>query len=348
MAGTPQTTAVFDGHNDVLLALWRAAQNPADDAGSSFVSGRSSGHLDAPRARLGGFTGGLFAVFVPASRSDGSIMRTAEIDPDYATTATLEMIGIFHRLCKENPSVIRHCRSHAEITTAEAEDALAAVLHIEGAEGVAADLGNLQQLYELGLRSLGPVWSRANLFGCGVPFDFPGSPDQGPGLSDAGKALVRACDKLGIMIDLSHMNEAGFWDVAATSDRPLVATHSNVHALTPSPRNLTQRQLDAIAERGGLVGLNYACGFLHPEGMNTAAVGLEHCIRHLDALLETLGEEGVALGSDFDGATIPGAIADVAGLPALVHAMQKAGYGEQLIRRICHDNWLAMLGRIIG
>ena len=110
---------------------------------------------------------------------------------------------------------------------------LAAVLHIEGAEAIDPELEALEVFYAAGLRSLGPVWSRPNVFGHGVPFRFPSSPDTGPGLTDAGKELVRACNRLRIMLDLTHLNEAGFWDVAALTDAPLVATHSNVHALCP-------------------------------------------------------------------------------------------------------------------
>jgi hypothetical protein len=172
--------------------------------------------------------------------------------------------------------------------------ALAAVLHIEGAEAIDPEMRMLDVLYAAGLRSLGIVWSRPNIFGHGVPFSFPGSPDIGPGLTDAGKDLVRACNRLGIVIDLSHLNEQGFRDVAAITTAPLVASHSNVHALSPTPRNLTDRQLDAIRESKGLVGLNYATAFLRADGAMNADTGLDVMLRHLDALLERLGEDGVA------------------------------------------------------
>src|SRR5690606_14690302 len=104
----------------------------------------------------------------------------------------------------------------------------------------------------------------------GVPFRFPASPDIGPGLTDAGKELVRACNRMRILVDLSHLNEQGFRDVMAISDAPLVATHSNVHALCQSARNLTGWQLGAIRESGGMVGLNFATGFLRADGRMVA------------------------------------------------------------------------------
>ena len=131
---------------------------------------------------------------------------------------------------------------------------LAAVAHLEGAEAVDPDLDSLELWHAAGLRSLGPVWSRPNAFAHGVPFAFPSSPDTGPGLTPAGRALVGRCAELGIAFDLSHLNEAGFWDVARLDRAPLIASHSGVHALCPASRNLTDEQLDAIGASGGLVG----------------------------------------------------------------------------------------------
>jgi microsomal dipeptidase-like Zn-dependent dipeptidase len=125
-----------------------------------------------------------------------------------------------------------------------------------------------QWLAVTGLRSLGPVWSLSNAFGHGVPFLCPSSPDTGPGLTDVGKELTRACNRLRILIDLSHLNERGFWDVAAISKAPLVATHSNAHALSPHSRNLTDKQLTAIGETGGMVGVNFATSYLRPGSAN--------------------------------------------------------------------------------
>ncbi|MDX5358133.1 MAG: membrane dipeptidase, partial [Rhodobacterales bacterium] len=217
-----------------------------------------------------------------------------------------------------------------------------------GAEGIGPDLAELEVLHAAGLRSLGPVWSRPNIFGHGVPFAYPATPDIGPGLTDAGLRLVAECERLGILIDLSHLNEAGFWDIARISSRPLVATHSCVHAISAQSRNLTDRQLSAIAESGGVVGLNFGCQFLREDGERRDDTPLAMMVRHLAYLVERLGETGVALGSDFDGALMPQAIGTAAGLPALTKAMQQAGFGAALIDRICWQNWLDLLRRSIG
>lgn len=339
---------IFDGHNDLLSCLQSEGETPEQ----GFFAGRQ-GDITLAKCRAGGFAGGLFAMWPmndPATRVDPMATYRAfpEIRQDTALTDTLAQAAIFARLTKSWPDALRACRSVAEIEAAREAGAIAAVLHLEGAEAIGPDMDLLHLLYAAGLRSLGPVWSRPNIFGHGVPFNFPASPDTGAGLSDAGRALVRECDKLGVLVDLSHLNEAGFWDVAATSHRPLVATHSASHALTPATRNLTDRQLDAMAERGGLVGLNYGCAFIRADGVKNSDTGPEVMIRHLDHLLEKLGESGVALGSDFDGTMIPAFLRDAAGLPKLTAAMQAAGYGDDLIRRICWGNWMGLLGRVIG
>jgi membrane dipeptidase len=262
--------------------------------------------------------------------------------------ATFEMAAILLRMCAARPDAIRLCRSVDDIQQAETSGAIAAIMHIEGAEAIGPQLGELEVLYAAGLRSIGPVWSRPNIFGHGVPFRFPADPEEGPGLTEAGKALVKRCNELGVLVDLSHMNAQGFRDIAAISTKPLVATHSNVHALSNSSRNLMDWQLDAIRETGGVVGLNYAVQFLREDGRQTSDTPLTTMIRHLDYLIGKLGEGGVALGSDFDGALVPAEVGDVSGLPALVGAMRQAGYGEELVNRICRDNWKDVLRRTIG
>jgi membrane dipeptidase len=181
-----------------------------------------------------------------------------------------------------------------------------------------------------------------------VPFRFPSSPDTGPGLTDAGRALVKACNELGIVIDLSHLNEKGFWDVAELSTKPLVATHSNVHTLCRHSRNLTDKQLAAIRESGGVVGLNFATCFLRSDGRMNADTPLQDMVRHTDYLIEHLGVDGVGLGSDFDGAIVPTELGTAEGLPRLVEAYRAAGYDEATLRKLGTENWLGLLERTWG
>ncbi|WP_067336966.1 dipeptidase [Stappia indica] len=341
---------VFDGHNDTLLKLELGAGTARE---RSFFDRAARDHIDLPRARKGRFAGGLFAIYVPSQLGDALKVRYDPDDPaNFAEVAqpdalafTLRMFARALRLERESAGEVRICRTAGEIRAAMADGKLAMVMHVEGAEAIDADMTALEVLHAAGLRSLGPVWSRPNIFGDGVPMACPSSPDTGPGLTETGKELVRACNRLKIMVDLSHLTEKGFWDVAALSDRPLVASHSNAHAVCPSARNLTDRQLDAIAESGGLAGLNFHVAFLRPDGANISDTPLEVMVRHTDHMLSRLGEDGVALGSDFDGCMVPRAIGDVAGLPVLLQAFREAGYGEELIEKIAWKNWLSVLER---
>jgi len=348
---------IFDGHNDVLLRLARKAES--DGGVASFLDGDGDGHLDLPRAKAGGLAGGLFAVFVPSHELEGDrdeMMRAAEYDVPlpaqteltYAQGYALQLISTLLRTARNSGGEVRVCCDAAEIRESMESGALATVLHIEGAEPIDGDFKMLEVLHAAGLRSLGIVWSRPNIFGHGVPFRFPSSPDTGSGLTEAGRALVKACNDLKILIDLSHLNEAGFWDVASLTDAPLVASHSNAHALCPHSRNLTDRQLAAIRETGGLVGVNFATCFLRRDGRMLADTPLEDIVRHTDHLIEHLGIGGVGFGSDFDGAVIPAAMGSVAGLPKLVEAFRAAGYDEATLKQLCLENWLRVLERTCG
>ena len=347
---------VFDGHNDVLLRLYKSK---SVDPISDFMNGEQAGHLDLKKARAGSFVGGLFALYSPSPPKPPTSVPTTTRDPaaalprvplsmDEARKSIAGELAILLRIVRASKGEVAICRTTAEVRSAVERGALAVVVHIEGAEAIDSDLNFLEVLYAAGLRSIGPVWSRNNIFGEGVPFNFPSSPDTGGGLTEAGERLVRACNDMKILVDLSHINEKGFWDVARLSTAPLVATHSNAHALCPSARNLTDRQLDAIRETKGLAGLNFATSFLREDGRMTSDTPVDVMVRHVDYLIGKLGEDHVGLGSDFDGAVIPEAIGSAAGLPVLFQALRDNGYSDALLKKLGCDNWLSLLERTIG
>jgi membrane dipeptidase len=136
--------------------------------------------------------------------------------------------------------------------------------------------------------------------------------------------------------------------VARHSNAPLVATHSNVHSITQHSRNLTDKQLRAIADSDGMVGLNFAAAFLREDGKMLADVPLSQMLKHLDYLLAILGEDRVGLGSDYDGAIMPEELNDLSNLPNLILAMESHGYDEILIKKLCCENWLRVLQKTWG
>jgi membrane dipeptidase len=343
---------IFDGHNDTLLNL----SLPDRGKGRNFFERSDVGHVDLPRAREGGLGGGFFACFTPNPRKQWSeeaaltatgsgykVAGAPPVDPVYARGVADEMAALLFRLEAEAEGALKVVRTAREIEHCMGSGVLAAILHFEGAENLGPDPATLGAYHDAGLRSLGLVWSRSNAYAHGVPFRFPALPDIGPGLTDAGKDLVRECNRLGVLVDLSHLNEKGFWDVARLSDAPLVATHSNAHALCPSTRNLTDRQLDAIRDSDGMVGVNFAVAFLREDGHENADTTLDVVVSHVDYLVERLGIDRVGFGSDFDGAKVPGGIGDASGLPRLMDALRESGYDDAALRKLAHENWLRVL-----
>lgn len=316
---------IVDGHNDLVSRLWRGAEI------------RHVRLDDAPGAN---FAGGFFALYVPSPQPPNPTGARYElplpqpIPRDEAARVADELYEVFLSL------PVQLATSPDDFQPGR----VAAILHLEGAEPLAADLSDLEAWHARGLRSIGLVWSRANAFAEGVPFRFPSTPDTGPGLTAAGRELVRACNDLGIVVDLSHLNEAGFWDVAQLSSQPLVATHSNVHALCASSRNLTDAQLDAVGASGGVVGVNFAVSFVREDGGQVAETPLEDIVRHVEYIAGRIGVEHVAFGSDFDGALVPEALGGIAGLPKLVAALRAGGFDDEAVAKVTHRNWLRVLG----
>jgi len=315
---------ILDGHNDLALRTWL---------------GEEPRHIDLARAADAGFAGGFFALLAPAPEPE--FPEAPPYDLPFSPAVTLDEArratkGQLAALGGLDLTVVRRVE---EIVPGRVN----AIVHLEGAEPLEPDLSDLESWYDRGLRSVGVVWSRPNAFGEGVPFRFPSSPDTGPGLTEAGVNLVHACNLLGILIDVSHLNEAGFWDVARLTQAPIVATHSNAHALCPSSRNLTDRQLDAIAGSGGVVGVNFAVYFLRADGHWDEATPLTEIVRHVDYLVDRMGADHVAFGSDFEGAVVPAEVGGVAGLPRLVAALRARGHDNETIEKITHRNWLRVL-----
>ncbi len=338
---------IFDGHNDALMNYAPVGKDSIDD----FFSGKTDRQLNFPKARRGGLAGGLFAVFI---EDEASMAMINNFDPSKAyelpavefNTAqrlTMAMIANLYRIEAASNGQVKIARTADELEGSLKQGVFAPVLHFEGAEQIDTDFHALEVYYQAGLRSLGIVWSRPTPFGYGVPFKFPHSPDTGPGLTDAGKALVKACNQLGILIDLSHLNEKGFWDVARLSDVPLVASHSNAWAVTPLTRNLTDKQLDAIKDSGGIVGVNFVTMLARDDARDDANTPLEMLVRHFDYLVERLGVDHVGMGSDFGVAPVPKDLSDVSQYPNLIAALRKAGYDDATLRKLGTENWLRVL-----
>lgn len=335
---------IFDGHNDAVQHLLDYRPGRRD-----FLVRSSDGHLDLPRAREGRMFGGMFALMAHPDQppqddltitEDGYEVRLADaLDPRQAHRQIHAQLTALQTLESRADGAVRIARSADEVEASLHDGTFAVVLHLEGADALDAELTVLDELYEAGLRSLGLVWSRPNRFGHGVPFAFPRSPDTGPGLTPEGENLVRRCNHLGVMIDVSHLNERGFWDVARLSEAPLVATHSNAHSICRSTRNLTDAQLEAVRASGGVVGFNLAVNDVRPDAHLDPNTPVEVLVRHLEYLVERLGTDGVAFGSDFDGAVMPEVVGDAGKWPHFIQALREDGYDEASLKQLGWQNW---------
>ncbi|WP_336035903.1 dipeptidase [Halobacterium yunchengense] len=342
-----ETPPVFDGHNDAALAVWRG-----ETTLDALRDGREDGHLDLPRARAGGLAGGAFAVFVPSGEQfaagrdenrvetpDGyRIRRPPPLAPPFAADAADEMLAVLDDLVATEG--VRRVETAADLRACVDGEDFGVLVHLEGAEPVHPSLSNFDDYYDRGVRSLGLAWSRPTAFADGVPFRYPSGPDVGGGLTDRGRRLVARCNDAGVLVDCAHLPEAGFWDVHDASRDPLVVSHAGAHEQCHSSRNLTDEQLDAVADTGGLVGLTFAAGALRADGSREPDAPVDELLRHVDHVVDRVGVDHVALGSDFDGAAILDGVGDASGVPRIFDALRDAGYGDRDLRKLAHGNWL--------
>lgn len=341
------TPPVVDGHNDTLLRLYGT-----DDPVATFTGAveEPTTHLDLPRAREAGLGVGFFATFVLGDddhelrwTDDGYEFHIPDaLTHEEARGTTYRMLELLHRLAATVDG-FRIVRSVDDFDACLDSDSLGAVAHIEGAAGVAPDCSNLDFLYAAGVRSIGPVWSRPNAFGEGVPTKYPSGPDVGDGLTDAGRGLVRACNERGIVVDCAHLTETGFWDVAETSSDPLVASHTGVHGLASHSRCLTDEQIDAVADSDGVVGIGFLEAVLSNEPDPEAAASMADLADHIEYVADRVGVSHVVLGSDFDGARVPDDVGDVTGLPDVLAALRERGFTDDDLAKVAHENWRRVL-----
>lgn len=340
---------IFDGHNDTLKRLFLS--------NCSVYNSNGNTHIDILRARQAGLKSGFFAIMAvaenPIERESGYGLKLSEqgwsveypkrLRQEYAQSFTDSVIEYFLKETREDTEV-QIVKNFRELSASLFTDRLSIVLHFEGAEAIKADLSNLEKYYDKGLRSLGLVWSRANDFGYGVPFRFPNSPDIGGGLTASGKQLVKRCNELGILIDLAHINEKGFFDVVGISKNPIVVSHTGVHSICKSSTNLTDRQIDAVRDSNGVIGIIFDVLNTRSDGRFIRNTPLDIILEHMEYIIHRIGINYVSFGSDFDGGVLPDEIKDVTGLRKLVHCLQRLGYNQEEIEKVCYKNWMRVIG----
>lgn len=312
---------VFDAHIDTVMD-WT-------DGKRDFATRSEKGHVDLPRMREGGVDVQIFALFVPP-----------EYHPDRSLPRLLQMLDAFFRELDRNAGDLALCTNAREIDAALAGGRIAAILSIEGAEPIGTDLARLRVLHRLGVRAMGLVWNGRNAVGDGI-----GEVRTNGGLTTFGVKVVEEMNRLGMIVDVSHLNEPGFWDVAAVSTKPFIASHSNCRALCDHPRNLTDDQIRELAKAGGVMGLNFHPGFIHESGRAT----LDQLLDHAEHVLQLVGPDHLGLGTDYDGiSTTPEGLDDVSRLPRFTEGLLARGYDETTVRKVLGGNFLRVVREVLG
>jgi len=317
---------IFDGHEDFITQVRMRTRGFPPKPPRDFLTASDEGHVDLPRAMRGGLGGCFTSIYLSDER--------AEMNP---TGYAMQQLNDVFQLADRSDGRFRVCRTVGEVRQAFADSAFGSVVMFEGADPISWSLKELRVFYEAGLRCLAPTWSRSTIFAHGVSFG-DSLPDTG--LTDIGRRLIAECNRLGIILDTSHINPAGFWDMIRESTQPIIASHSNVKAVSPHVRNLDDDQVRAIAEKGGTIGINFANIFLKPDMARGNDVPVEVIVRHFDHIVNLVGDEHVSFGTDFDGTDVPDVVKDATGLPVVLRALRARGYSEASLERICNGNFL--------
>ncbi len=305
-----------DAHTDVLLRCIK----------DNIELGKrlSLGHVDIPRLKEGNVKLQFFAIFVES-----------KYKPEKALKQAILMIERFYEELEKNKEDLVLIKNLSDLQKIENNDKIGVLLSIEGGEPIETNLELLDFFYRLGVRAMGLTWNERNMIANGA-----GEWGMLGGLSKFGREVVQRMNKLGMIVDVSHITPPGFWDVIEISEKPIIASHSNAYALCNHPRNLTDLQIKALAENGGVVGINFYSKFLNASGKST----LKDIIRHIDYIVELVGPDHVGMGSDFDGiSSWPEEIYDASRFPVIFEELEKRGYKEKDIKKIAGENFLRVI-----
>ena len=329
-----------------------------------------TGHVDLPRLKAAGMVAPFFALWVPTFYKDSEAVRR-----------TLQLRDAMQSLLDAHPDQIELATTAADVRRIARAGKIAAVLTLEGGHQIADDLAVLRVYHRLGIRSMTLTHFRNNHW-ADASTDRP----QHNGLTDFGRQVVREMNRLGMIVDISHVSDKAFYDTLETTTKPVIASHSSCRALSDVPRNMSDEMIRALARNGGVISINFGAGFLNPEDaeglrrrigeavatepaltgraldefaaaeyareygqMKPAAATLEDAVAHIDHAVKVGGIDHVGIGSDWDGInSVPAGLEDVSKMPALTGALLRRGYSEGDVRKILGGNLLRVLRDVTG
>lgn len=305
----------FDAHCDALYRGWCTGEG----------LDKNKGHFSLDKLMAFTSYAQFFACFVKPEDTMGQSLWEV----------FLAQAAQFHRETEKNRERLAFCTTAEDVTRAWAEGRTAGFLSVEGGELLECDPGRLEEAFRLGVRAVNLTWNHPNLL------SGANEEESDRGLSPAGADFVRAMGRLGMLVDVSHLSDAGFWDVIRLARGPILASHSNSRRVYFHPRNLTDEQFTAIIDLQGAVGLNLCPKFLGDDP------GLDDAVRHLEHFLALGGEDVVALGGDWDGVdALPRGVRDVTGWAELYRRLRARGYGQELLDKLFYKNMMRVVSKV--
>ncbi|NCC15085.1 MAG: membrane dipeptidase [Clostridia bacterium] len=305
-----------DGHCDTMVRLFERKQE-------LFTN---DGHIDVERLKKFDAPLQFFAIW---------------LDPKYYSISmrqTMKYIEFYYSQIDKNSEMIGHVNCFSDVLRNKEKNRISALLAIEGGEALEGEISAIHTYYRLGVRSMTLTWNFKNHLADGVAE----SQSKG-GLTNFGRQVVAEMEKLGMLVDVSHLSETGFWDVATITKKPFIASHSNARAVCDVPRNLSDEQLRVIAEKGGVVGLNLYAPFLAAQKQ----ADLDDILRHIYHMLSIMGEDFIALGSDFDGIDSSAKeISSVQDVELIIERVEKE-FGRQTAQKFSSENLLRVLKEVL-
>jgi len=350
------SSIVLDTHIDVTPKL---------QGDWNFTEEHTTGHIDLPRMKKGGLSGFFFSIFMPGT-----------VTGPTAVNNSIQRIAAVHKLAEDYPDKVALCVTADQARKARREGKIAALMGMEGGHMINNSLPVLRMYAALGVRYL-TLTHTVNTDWADSSMDQP----KHNGLTDFGKEVVRELNRLGVMVDVSHVSDKTFWDALEVSRAPMIASHSSCRALNDHPRNMTDEMIKAFAAKGGVIQINYLDSFIDPDlyaytkksqgmmrelmeqypGRENAArrreevakrfgpapkASWERIVDHIDHAVKLAGANHVGLGSDFDGGSMPVGMEDASKLPKITEALVRKGYSDADIRKILGENTLRLLAEV--
>jgi len=311
---------IIDGHCDSLGDLTDGKRN--------LKQSTPLGHWDLLKAKEANIGLQFFAAYIES-----------EYKPYLAMQRGLQHIAAARRFLDDNQDEVFLIRNRADLDCLGTMNKMGILLNVEGGEIIGESLYMLDIIYRLGVRSMGLTWNERNAIADGV-----GEINSRGGLSQFGIKVISRMNALGMVVDVSHLTAAGFWDVIHHTNKPIIASHSCAQSLCKHRRNLNDEQLRALAENKGMVGINFCPDFLCDDGQAT----IDDVVRHICYISGIAGVEAVGFGSDFDGIeSTPKGLETVAQFPQLIEKLRQKGFSESEIIKICHGNFVRVLQNVL-